>query len=406
MAAEEPRPDTADAREKYLPARQRSGFALCLSGGGFRAALFHLGAVRRLNELGILAQLDAISSVSGGSILAAHLATTLQPWPGGIVGDFESRVAAPFRAFTSKNLRTGPIVRRVLPWNWFNSSTGVEALAAAYEERLTKLTLHDLPPRPNFIVNATDMAFGVNWEFQRARMGDYQAGYATPPPPWPLARAVAASSCFPPVFNPLPVRLQPDALRGGRAKGPKRDEAVNDLRLTDGGNYDNLGLEPVWKSAKVVLVSDGGGTFDAEPDRNLIWRLNRYSEILGNQVGAVRKRWLIAGFVTGTLDGTYWGIGSPTSHYGPGAPHGYSEPLVDDVISEVRTDMDAFDEAEQSVLENHGYLIAEAAIRRHQPSLVASDAAPLSVPHPAWLDESRVRTALATSHERRLPFGR
>jgi NTE family protein len=344
--------------------------------------------------------------VSGGSILAAHLATTLRPWPAGIDREFESRVAVPFRAFTSRNLRTGPILKRTLPWNWFRSSTGVEALAAAYAERLTKLTLPDLPPRPNFILNATDMAFGVNWEFQRARMGDYQVGYMIPAPAWPLARAVAASSCFPPIFNPLPIHLEPGQLRGGRARGPKRDAALSDLRLTDGGNYDNLGLEPVWKSANVVLVSDGGGTFDAASDRNLIWRLTRYNEILGNQVGAVRKRWLIAGFVTGTLEGTYWGIGSPTSHYGAEAPRGYSEPLVDDVISEVRTDMDAFDDAEQCVLENHGYLITEAAIRRHQPSLIANAALPLSVPHPAWLDEHRVRAALAKSHERKLPFGR
>src|SRR5262245_6498823 len=208
MAGEDPRPDTADAATKYLPSRQRHGIALCLSGGGFRAALFHLGAVRRLNELGILSTLDVISSVSGGSILSAHLATTLRSWPTGIDAEFESRVAVPFRAFTSRNLRTGPILKRTLPWNWFDTSTGVEALADAYEERLTKLTLHDLPARPNFIVNATDMAFGVNWEFQRGRMGDYQAGYVVPAPPWPLARAVAASSGFPPIFNPLPVRLQ------------------------------------------------------------------------------------------------------------------------------------------------------------------------------------------------------
>jgi NTE family protein len=43
---------------------------LCLSGGGYRAMLFHAGALARLNELGYLSRLDAISSVSGGSIAA------------------------------------------------------------------------------------------------------------------------------------------------------------------------------------------------------------------------------------------------------------------------------------------------------------------------------------------------
>jgi NTE family protein len=47
---------------------------LCLSGGGYRAMLFHLGALWRLNQLGYLAKLDRVSSVSGGSITAAALA--------------------------------------------------------------------------------------------------------------------------------------------------------------------------------------------------------------------------------------------------------------------------------------------------------------------------------------------
>src|SRR3954447_22475104 len=46
---------------------------LALSGGGFRATLFHLGLVRFLRDAGILPQVTHITSVSGGSIMAAHL---------------------------------------------------------------------------------------------------------------------------------------------------------------------------------------------------------------------------------------------------------------------------------------------------------------------------------------------
>src|SRR5689334_22040970 len=46
------------------------GAALCLSGGGYRAMVFHIGAIIRLNELGILGTLKRVSSVSGGSITA------------------------------------------------------------------------------------------------------------------------------------------------------------------------------------------------------------------------------------------------------------------------------------------------------------------------------------------------
>src|SRR3954454_8200632 len=54
--------------------------ALLLSGQGYRAGLFHLGALTRLNELGLLAQVSTVGAVSGGSILAALLATQV-PWP-------------------------------------------------------------------------------------------------------------------------------------------------------------------------------------------------------------------------------------------------------------------------------------------------------------------------------------
>src|SRR6266705_778572 len=79
-----------------LPKDQRQGLGLSLSGGGFRAALFHLGALRRLNELGVLQQIDTISSVSGGSIINAFLATKLQFPLNGPVRDWENVVSKPF----------------------------------------------------------------------------------------------------------------------------------------------------------------------------------------------------------------------------------------------------------------------------------------------------------------------
>ncbi len=46
---------------------------LALSGGGFRANLYHLGMVRFLRDAGLLSKVSHITSVSGGSIFAAHL---------------------------------------------------------------------------------------------------------------------------------------------------------------------------------------------------------------------------------------------------------------------------------------------------------------------------------------------
>jgi NTE family protein len=52
----------------------QEGIGLALSGGGFRATLFHVGSLWRLNEMGILKKLNRVSSISGGSITAGVLA--------------------------------------------------------------------------------------------------------------------------------------------------------------------------------------------------------------------------------------------------------------------------------------------------------------------------------------------
>jgi NTE family protein len=402
---------TRDFRYSPLPEDQREGTALCLSGGGFRATLFHLGALRRLNELGVLGKVDVISSVSGGSIVAAHLATAVDPWPepSERIVDFDKVVAKPLRRFTSRNLRTPAILRRGLPWNWRRRA--IENLAKSYQHRLTKKRLGELPPRPKFVLCATDMVFGVNWVFDagsfdvsRRRVGDYLAGYLTHfPEDWPLAKAIAASSCFPPVFNPMLLRLKPGELMCGDNSKDDRGDLVEGIGLSDGGVYDNLGLEPVWKNARNVLVSDGGAVWEAERDRGLVWRLNRYASVAGRQGGAVRKRWLISSFEKDIMDGTYWGLGSVGAHYRQHDSRCFGETLIDDTLSEVRTDLDAFSQAEQGALENHGYLLADAAARTHlDASLIAPNSPAPQPPHSEWLDDATVRTGLADSHKRKI----
>ncbi len=89
-----------------------------------------------------------------------------------------------------------------------------------------------------------------------------------------LGQAVAASACFPPLFGPMRIERAAERFKGGRANGTGAEErrrVLGDLRVTDGGVYDNLGLEPVWKGHRVVLVSDAGGLMDAEDDRSFFW---------------------------------------------------------------------------------------------------------------------------------------
>jgi NTE family protein len=413
-SAADPTPEAAARPAERKQPKARKGFWLCLSGGGYRAALFHLGVLRRLNELGVLSQITNISSVSGGSIIAAHLAATVKPWPkfGETFPDWEEKVAQPFRKFTSGDIRTIPNLKMLLPWNFFRKGYNTKQLANQYL-RLTDLKLAELPATPNFTFCATDMVFGVNWEFEREYIGDFQAGYARTPADLPLAFAVAASSCFPPVFRPLPVELAADRFRGGAAKKRKDyKELVESIRLTDGGNYDNLGSEPAWKkNTRYVLVSDGGGVFRYEPRNDWFWQLFRYIGISSLQANSLRKRWHMANVSNPAegYGGTYMGINSVYKN-DPALP-AYSEDLVEEVIARIRTDMDAFSDAEREVLENHGYLIAESQIQRKLPELAVINAA-MKIPHRKWMpkpaagnpapDDKHIREALADSHKRKL----
>jgi NTE family protein len=386
--------------ERYAPGRHRSGIALCLSGGGFRATLFHLGALRRLNEIGLLAKIDTITSVSGGSIAAAFLATGLT-WP--LTGpvsdqDWERGIASRLRAFAGKNLRTPALLRAFLPpWE---TDQAVRAMMEAYGAALAEARLTALPVHPRFIFCATDLYGGLNFVFERDRIGDYRLGYRAPPDDWGLGRAVAASACFPPFFNPLRLDLEISGFKGGHGRLP----AGTDLRLSDGGLYDNLGLEPVWKNHETILVSDGGAVFGSLGDTGLLARLSRYVDVIDYQGVAVRKRWLISNFVSHAMYGAYWGIGSATSHYADGGA-GYPQDLVKSTIAPVRTDLDAFSSEEADVLENHGYTLADAAIATHLSRLAPAPVPPPRIPNPPLFDAGAAQGALQDS-ARRLIFGR
>jgi hypothetical protein len=82
-------------------------------------------------------------------------------------------------------------------------------------------------------------------------------------------------------------------------------------------------------------------------------------------------------------------------------PAGYEAELVRETITAVRTDLDAFGEAEQAVLENHGYLLADAAVRERGLARAGGIVAgPPEPPHPRWMSTGRVREALAASSRR------
>ena len=385
---------------KYLPSEAKipNSVGLSFSGGGYRATLFHLGALRRLNEFGILPRLTTISSVSGGSILNGLLASRLSAPLSSGIANFQGDVRKPIREFCSLDIRKWIALEVAFPGT--HNSLG---LAKQYDQHLTSgKLLKDIPSTPTHVFCATDLACGVDWMFKKQQCGDYQVGFLDTPADWRVSTAVAASSCFPPIFKPLNPEIDPSKVAVGKIPGGEdRDKCIRELTLSDGGVYDNLGLEPIWKDHDIVLCSDGGALFRVGGGTGFVWEIDRFISIPESQALAVRKRWLISSFVAKQLKGTYWGIGSTAYDYG--VSQGYSNDLAKNYISPIRTDLDKFSDAEASILENHGYWLADAAIQKHVPELLPVDVPVLSVPNPEWAGpEEKVKDALKNSGKRTL----
>jgi len=410
-----------------VAAKELSGQGLALSGGGYRASLFHLGVTRRLHELGILQNTTRLSSVSGGSILAGYLAHRMleQGVTRLAFDDWETTVSAPFREMVRNDIRTGLFIRHAA-WNWAWPAPRARGLEKAFRTRIGPRRLVELPTRDGdgieFIFLATNIEKGTPWRFTSEKIGSH-----TTPAEMTIAEAVAASACFPPIFGPIKIK------KNGRTIG----------HLTDGGVYDNTGMEPVWNSNKVVLVSDAGTPFDFKVPKWFGSRIMRYVDIGRNQVGALRRRAIVRRLhhryqtvrqdegpspcalseedacymrnrrVTDKPTGAFWRLASKKSGFCENCSeefetelrdleddwYGYCEEICDSLIGEMRTDMDSFTRGESKVLENHGYFMADLAIRRHARHLGDLGVA-FRVPHRDVLEEQAVRDALRVSHSR------
>jgi predicted acylesterase/phospholipase RssA len=222
---------------------------LALSGGGFRASLYHLGLLRFLRDAGTLRQVTHITSVSGGSIIAAHVVLNWERYNGS-PSEFDA-VASEFLSFVRLDVRNR-ITRRfplTVPIRWPRkllgrsnrklSRTGL--LEYHYERYLYGDTsLFELPESPQLHLLSTNLNEGCLCSFSRnglmmARpqpghtyyIDRIQIGLAT------VAMAVTASSAYPGFFPPLELT--------GTDVGASTGE-FGRQSYTDGGVFDNLGV--------------------------------------------------------------------------------------------------------------------------------------------------------------------
>jgi NTE family protein len=360
------------------------GIALCLSGGGYRAMVFHVGVLWRLNETKLLSKIKRFSSVSGGSITAGVLASRWSDldFVDGVARNFVDVVVDPVRKMASTDVDFGAVF-----WGSVLPGTVAERVAKAYRKNLFgDTTLQDLPDErnggPRFVFNATNLESGVLFRFSKPYMGDYRVGRIEKPTV-ELAVAVAASSAFPPVLSPCVLDL--------RGATWKDDDDGNDLadkpgfrdkiKLADGGVYDNLGLETAWKRYKTVLVSDAGGHVadDPDPDSDWLQQTARVLKLVDNQVRSLRKRQVIDSFTEKTRDGMYVGIRSEIASFPVSVLN--ADPMKTIKLADLGTRLDKLRTNEQERLINWGYIVCDAGLRSHVPEAELGDG-PSPLPFP------------------------
>ncbi len=327
--------------------------------------LFHVGTLRRLNETGRLATLTRVASVSGGSLVASRLG---QVWPdlnfnsSGVAEGFHELVEKPLLALASTTIDVPAVLTGIWPGRISRR------VAKVYDRHLFHgATLQDLPADgqgPRFIILATNLSNGTLWRFSQPYMRDWR----TPPighPTLRLAEAVAASSAFPPILSPTLL-----------------DIPGQTLHLTDGGVFDNLGLEPVLKRCAQVFVSGGGGTFGEQRNPALDWFRGtlRLLSVIDVEVRRLRRRQIIGMLASGGRSGAFWAINSARADF-PAVQNTLVCPIeATQRLAKISTRLRRLRTPIRHQLVNWGYAVTDAALRSYVDQSLAE---PPAFPYPA-----------------------
>lgn len=464
-------PEIREFFQTLLPgasAAVRSAFigkvGLALSGGGFRASFYHLGVLARLAELDVLRHVDVLSCVSGGSIVGAAYWLALRErmldgTPMGrdayikivrrLIKSFSDAVAMNLRAgvqpskaavaigllFKSqKGAMSGEQVADLLEENFYRPFLPGKAGPIYMDELLFTPADHDPkvangeafnPSRhnwlrahkvPSLVINATTVNTGHGWQFTPTWMGEspwavHEDTDLVPRLQWArydrdhwrmrLGRAVAASACVPGVFEPM------------RLEAPYKTPL--DVRLVDGGVYDNQGTVALLAAnCNVLLVSDASGQLMLEPQptpgvKGLLSYASRAMDTLMERVRQANYGDLSARRMTGLVRGMMFlhlkaGLDADpirlsfsdeayTLKRSTLSPSGVRKDLQQ-AIAELRTDLNVFTPDESESLMACGYQMAAKVFQRDLGHLhELSDAAT-----PAdWPFADRLKDLTATS---------
>lgn len=306
----------------------KQSISLVLSGGGVRAMVFHLGALRYLAERHAMEQVERISSVSGGSLLVGLiLQRSDMRWPGS-AGFLAKTYPALREQLCASSLQWAAARQLLNPLNWRFVLSRANLLAQALRSEWgVRARLADLPAKPVWSINGTTAETGKRFRFKADSIGDYVLGHAKPKD-FPLANALAVSAALPGGFGPFTL----EARRFEWERRPSWGAPASAIQpvapmfrrvhLYDGGVYDNLGLEPYFDAGlgapkdggQFILVSDAGAPLPSGFSYLALnpWRLKRVADIMSDQSRALRVRTFVHYLQRHLNAGAYLYIGSKT----------------------------------------------------------------------------------------------
>lgn len=422
-----------------MNSKKDNGLTVLFSGGGFRATLFHLGVVFYLRQSGRLPLVKEVFSVSGGSILAAHLVKNWHDYNSDDDKHFK-RAASELVAFAQRGVRESIVRSRLLFWTclasisigfatatWIFLSFSVYSFVACFvalsllgmlafklaDGRLSTVSLLRTHYRLLFgkqslaDISTSDVSIyllGTNMTTGALACFSGKGVLASVPEDTSttgvflnvnslhLADCVAASSAFPPLFPPY--QLNPKKLN--------LPSSVLDRTqmISDGGVFDNLGVEAyrALSTAKTeMLLSDAERRFDWETDqkfRFLLPRASRSTDILMKRVGTNVFDRLLSEKKT-------------SCRYARLQVESSSDNVANNkwvAISQatrrLRTDLDAFSNLEICCLIWSGYLAAceqfEGVATFDESVSIAENGIPYANDHESWIPASG---CLAMDHD-------
>lgn len=271
--------------------------SLCLSGGGYRASIYHLGVLTFLNDLKLndgsvmLDHIHSLSCISGGALTGMKYILT--------IANGENRKMAfrnLYKDIVENNL--GAQLLQKFEEDSNNGKALIQSLANIYDEKFFHgekfekiLNAMDWDGVHHFYVDATDFDVGLPFRFQATvelkspnrkdpygKIGNWRHSIdREEAKKLRLADIMAATSCFPLVFEPI---LYPTEFEMGKDVNPKEKDLLN-YPLMDGGLIDNQGVEPAYhvashlndegKELDLAIISDAGITSSQNPDKG--WNL-------------------------------------------------------------------------------------------------------------------------------------